>query len=132
MGRPLPPNSQDVCIFYEHHAVISEEAGAVVVEVDAGKKVGAQFGANKAVIHQNHGLFSAGTHSIDEAAWWFIALEHACRVQLLVEASGNPPRPVSPEAARHTRRHIGSPYMGWLNFQPIYESIAKEQPDFLN
>lgn len=131
MGRLLPPNTQDVSVFFEHHSVIDEEAGAIVVEVDAGKNVGAKFGDNKAVIHQNHGLFSAGTHSIDEAAWWFIAFEHACRVQLLIEASGTPPRPVSDEAARHTRHHFGSAYMGWLNFQPIYETLVKEQPDFL-
>jgi ribulose-5-phosphate 4-epimerase/fuculose-1-phosphate aldolase len=132
LGRPLPPNTQDVSVFFEDHVVIEEEAGAIVVEVDAGKVVGSAFGDNKAAIHQNHGLFSAGTHSIDEAAWWFIAFEHACRVQLLLEASGTPAKPVSPEAARHTRHHFGTPYMGWLNFQPIYESLVREQPDFLD
>ncbi|AOW93449.1 aldolase [Rhodococcus sp. WMMA185] len=131
MGRLLPPNTQDACVFFEHHTVIEEEAGAIVVEVDAGKAVGSKFGNNKAVVHQNHGLFSAGTHSIDEAAWWFIALEHACRVQLLIEASATPPKPVAPDAARHTRHHFGTPYMGWLNFQPIYESLVHEEPDLL-
>jgi ribulose-5-phosphate 4-epimerase/fuculose-1-phosphate aldolase len=132
MGRPLEPVTQDVAVFFDHHVVIEEEAGAIVVDVDAGKTVGSAFGDNKAAIHQNHGLFSAGTHSIDEAAWWFIALEHACRVQLLLDASRTPPKPVSPEAARHTMKHFGTPYMGWLNFQPIYDSLVREQPDFLD
>jgi ribulose-5-phosphate 4-epimerase/fuculose-1-phosphate aldolase len=132
MGRHLPPSTQDVSVFFEHHKVIEAEAGAIVVEVDAGKAVGSQFGDNKAIIHQNHGLFSAGTHSIDEAAWWFIALEHACRVQLLLESSSTPARPVSDDAARHTREHFGTPYMGWLNFQPIYDTLVVEQADFLD
>jgi ribulose-5-phosphate 4-epimerase/fuculose-1-phosphate aldolase len=131
-GRLLDPISQDVAVFYEHHVVIEEEAGAIVVDVDAGKAVAAAFGDGKAAIHQNHGLFSAGTHSIDEAAWWFIALEHACRVQLLLDASRTPPKPVPPEAARHTRKHFGTPYMGWLNFQPLYDALVAEQPDLLD
>lgn len=132
MGRPLEPVSQDVSVFFEDHVVVTEEAGAIVVEVDAGKLVGSAFGDNKAMIHQNHGLFSAGTHSIDEAAWWFIALEHACRVQLLTDAAATAPKLVSPENARHTMRHFGTPYIGWLNFQPIYDSLVADQPDFLD
>ena len=124
--------TQDVSVFFEDHIVVEEEAGAIVVEEEAGKMVGSLFGDNKAMIHQNHGLFSAGTHSIDEAAWWFIALEHACRVQLLCDASRIAPKPVSPEAARHTMRHFGTPYMGWLNFQPVYDRLVAEQPDFLS
>ncbi|OYN96994.1 class II aldolase/adducin family protein [Enemella evansiae] len=131
MGRPLDPITQDVAAFFEHHTVVSDQAGAIVVEEDAGKEVGSAFGDNKAMIHQNHGLFSAGTHSIDEAAWWFIALEHACRVQLLADASRIPPKPISEDAARHTRHHFGTPFIGWLNFQPIYESLVAEQPDLL-
>lgn len=131
MGRLLPPNTQDVAVFYEDHKVIEEEAGAIVVEVEAGKAVGEAFGDNKVAVHQNHGLFSAGTHSVDEAAWWFIAFEHAVRAQFLIESSSHEPKPVSPEAARHTKRHFGTPYMGWLNFQPIYKTLLQEQPDFL-
>lgn len=40
----------------------------------------------RAATHQNHGLLTASRHSIDEAAFWFIALERCCQQQLLIEA----------------------------------------------
>ncbi|SDH62232.1 class II aldolase/adducin family protein [Pseudonocardia oroxyli] len=132
MGRPLDPISQDVAIFLDDHVVIREEAGAIVVDDDAGDSVGAAFGDNKAAIHQNHGLFTAGRHSIDEAAWWFAALDHACRVQLLTENARTEPVHISHDAALHTAKHAGTPFMGWLQFQPIYDRLVAQQPGLLD
>jgi ribulose-5-phosphate 4-epimerase/fuculose-1-phosphate aldolase len=53
----------------------------------------------KAAIHRNHGLLTAGHHSIDSAAFWFIALERCCRQQPRIEATGRPPVLVPPERA---------------------------------
>lgn len=128
-GRPLDPITQTACGFYNDHAVITEEAGAVVVDKDAGHAVAAAFGTNKAAIHQNHGLFTVGRESVDEAAWWFIALERACEIQLKAEATGKPLKLVGREAAEHSRKHLATPFMAWLHFQPIYESIARSAPD---
>ena len=58
---------------------------------------------NKAAIHQNHGLFTVGRESVDEAARWFIALERVFAIQLKAEATGHPLKHVTPEAAEHTR-----------------------------
>jgi Class II Aldolase and Adducin N-terminal domain len=55
------------------------EGGAVTVERDAGKSVAAAFKGVKAAIHRNHGRLTASRHSIDSAAFWFIALERCCR-----------------------------------------------------
>jgi ribulose-5-phosphate 4-epimerase/fuculose-1-phosphate aldolase len=131
-GEPLTPMNQSACAFYEDHAVITEDAGAIVVDQDAGTKIAAAFGDNKAAIHQNHGLFSAGRHSVDEAAWWFIALERACQIQLKVEAVGRPPKLIPHEAAMHTRKHIATPFFGWLQFQPIYDAIVRSDPDLFD
>ena len=46
----------------------------------------------------------------------------------MVEATGRS-RMVSPERARYSREHVGSEYIGWLHFQPIYEHLAATQPD---
>lgn len=132
LGRPLDPITQTACGFYGDHAVITEEAGAVVVDKEAGKSVAAAFGANKAAIHQNHGLFTVGTHSVDEAAWWFIALERACEIQLKAEATGHPLKRVAPEAAEHSRKHLATPFMAWLHFQPIYDAVTRSDPDLFN
>ncbi|MGV7242606.1 class II aldolase/adducin family protein [Caballeronia sp. M23-90] len=132
LGRPLDPITQTACGFYEDHALITEEAGAVVVDKDAGSTVAAAFGDNKAAIHQNHGLFSAGRESVDEAAWWFIALERACEIQIKAESTGSPLKLIGREAAIHSRNHLATPFMAWLHFQPIYDAIARHEPDLFD
>lgn len=132
MGRPLDPITQDAACFYEDHVVIEAEAGAVAVETDAGRAVAEAFGKNKAAIHQNHGLLTVSRHSIEDAAWWFIALERCCQQQLLVEATGIKPTMVTPERARYSREHVGNSFIGWLHFQPIYERLVKTSPDMFD
>lgn len=132
LGRPLAPITQDACAFFEDHVIIGEEAGAVAVENHAGPSVAKAFKGVKAAIHQNHGLFTASRHSIEAAAFWFIALERCCRQQLLVEASGHKPILVPEHRARYSREHVGSEYIGWLHFQPIYEQLAETQPDMFD
>ena len=129
LGRPLEPISQDAAAFFEDHAVIRSEAGQVAVEERAGKTMADWFKGVKAAIHQNHGLFSCSTHSIDSACFWFIALERCCQQQLLVEATGIKPVLVSPERSRYSREHVGSDYIGWLHFQTIYDQLTATQPD---
>ncbi|MFN5604107.1 MAG: class II aldolase/adducin family protein, partial [Actinomycetes bacterium] len=48
LGIPLDPITQDACIFYEDHVVISEQGGAVVFDVDAGKELASMFPRGKA------------------------------------------------------------------------------------
>ena len=131
MGRPLDPITQDACCFYEDHAVVTDEAGAVTVMAGAGAGIAEAFADNKAVIHQNHGLLTGSRHSVDDAAFWFIALDACCRVQLLTDNLATKPKPVTPERARHSREHVGNAFIGWLHFQPIYEQIVTAQPDVL-
>jgi ribulose-5-phosphate 4-epimerase/fuculose-1-phosphate aldolase len=131
-GRPLDMLSQDAACFYESHVVITASAGAVAVEERSGRLVAEAFGNNRAALHQNHGLLTASRHSIDDAAFWFIALERCCQVQLLIEASGVKPVIVSDESARFSREHVGSDFIGWLNFQTIYNELVATQPDMFD
>ena len=128
-GRPLDMISQDAACFFDDHVVIGESAGAVAVEEHAGNSVSAVFGKHRAALHQNHGLLTASRHSIDDAAFWFIALERCCQAQLLVEASGVKPKLLSDETARYSREHVGNDFIGWLHFQTIYDQLAATQPD---
>jgi ribulose-5-phosphate 4-epimerase/fuculose-1-phosphate aldolase len=132
LGRPLDPISQDAAAFFEDHVVIKSEAGQVAVEQRAGPRVADWFKGVKAAIHQNHGLLTASRHSIESAAFWFIALERCCRQQLLVEATGSKPVHVPPERSRFSREHVGSDYIGWLHFQPIWDHLVKTQPDMFD
>lgn len=132
LGKKLEPISQDAAAFFEDHVVIGDEAGQVAVEVKAGHKVAQAFKGVKAAIHQNHGLLTASRHSIEAAAFWFIALERCCKQQLMIDAAGIAPRLVTPERARYSREHVGSEYIGWLHFQPIWDHLLKTQPDMFD
>lgn len=132
LGRPLNPISQDAAAFFEDHIVIKDEAGQVAVEEKAGLAVADWFKGVKAAIHQNHGLLTASRHSIEAAAFWFIALERCCRQQLLVDATGQTPLLIPPDRSRYSREHVGSEYIGWLHFQTIYDHLAKTQPDMFD
>ena len=129
MGRLLDPITQDAACFFEDHAVVNDAGGAVAVASGAGHAVADAFAHNKAVLHQNHGLITASRHSIDDAAFWFIALERCCKVQLLTENARVAPTTVTPERARYSREHVGSPFIGWLHFQTMYGHIVATNPD---
>lgn len=132
LARPLDPITQDAAAFYEDHVVIRNGAGAVAVEENAGLSIVDHFKNVKAAIHQNHGLLTVSRHSIEAAAFWFIALERCCQQQLLIEATGSKPVMVSDQSARYSREHVGSEYIGWLHFQPIYEQLVQISPDMFD
>lgn len=131
-GQPLQMLSQDAACFYENHAVIGASAGAVAVEEKAGETIAQQIGRYRGILHQNHGLLTTSRHSIDDAAFWFIALERCCQVQLQVAASGVKPQILSEKTARYSREHVGNDFIGWLHFQTIYAQLAEQQPDMFD
>ncbi len=129
LGRPLDPITQDVCAFYEDHALFDDYTG-VVLDLDEGKRIAHALGDHKATILRNHGLLTVG-HSVDEAAWWFITMERSCQAQLLAEAAGTPVL-IEAEMARLTQTQVGSHLAGWFSFQPLFERIVAEEPDLLD
>ncbi|MBW4666409.1 MAG: class II aldolase/adducin family protein [Cyanomargarita calcarea GSE-NOS-MK-12-04C] len=128
LGRLLDPLTQDACSFYQDHTLFNDYTG-VVLKLEEGKRIAQTLGNNKAAIVRNHGLLTVG-HSVDEAAWWFITMERTCQAQMLAEAAGKPEL-IKPECANLARTQVGSNYMGWFSFQPLYEMIARQQPDLL-
>ncbi|MEX1315987.1 MAG: class II aldolase/adducin family protein [Synechococcaceae cyanobacterium] len=127
LGRLLDPITQDSCMFFEDHVLVQEDGGKVVLEEESGRRFAAAFSRGKAAIHQNHGLFTVG-QTVDEAAYWFIAMERCCQCQLLAEAAGTP-RLIRREWAEYTRGHTATPLAGWLNFQSLYEDVIVTDPD---
>jgi ribulose-5-phosphate 4-epimerase/fuculose-1-phosphate aldolase len=126
LGRLLDPLTQDACAFYEGHALFDDYTG-VVLEADEGKRIAAALGEHKAVILRNHGLLTVG-HSVDEAAFWFVAMDRSCHAQLLAEAAGTPVC-IEPDMAARTARQVGGHNAGWFGFQPWWDVISAEEPD---
>src|SRR5207248_11142817 len=86
LGRTLDPITQDVCAFYEDHALFDDYTG-VVLDVEEGKRLAHALGDSKAVILRNHGLLTVG-RAVDEADFWFITMERYGQVQLMAVAVG--------------------------------------------
>ncbi len=129
LGRLLDPITQDACAFYEDHTLFDDFTG-VVNELEEGKRIAKALDKHKATILRNHGLLTVGK-TVDEAAWWFITMERSCQAQLLAEAAGKPIH-IEEESAKLTASQIGNSNAGWFQFQPLWDRIVKEQPDFLD
>ena len=131
-GRPIEPYNQDAACFYDNHAVVGDDGGAVTVFKDQGEGVVEAFADNRAVLHQNHGILTASRHSVDDAVFWFIAMDRCCQVQMMIEGCTAKPPLMKEDAARHSAKHVGSDYLGWLHFQPVYDQVVAANPDMFD
>jgi ribulose-5-phosphate 4-epimerase/fuculose-1-phosphate aldolase len=116
LGLPLEPITQDACAFFEDHVVFADFTG-VVYETSEGERIAKELRNCKAAILQNHGLLTVG-QTVDEAAWWFIAMDRSCHAQMLAQAAGKPVL-ITRERALATRQLVGTHEAGWFQFQPI-------------
>lgn len=128
LGRLLDPITQDSCAFYDDHVLFDDFTGAVF-DLDEGQRIAQGLGDKKAAILANHGLITVG-RSVDEAVWWFIAMERSCQAQIAAESVGTP-RLIDAAHAALTYTQVGLPRAGWFQFQPLYDWIVSEQPDLL-
>ena len=130
MGTPLRMLTQDCTMFHNDVALHADGGGAVVLDPADGAKMAESLGDKKALIHQNHGLITVGG-SVDAAIWWFVALERCCQTQLLAESAGEP-IDISDDLARVGYDQQGNDLAGWFQFQPWWEELLREEPDFLD
>jgi ribulose-5-phosphate 4-epimerase/fuculose-1-phosphate aldolase len=128
-GRLVDPITQDGCAFYEDH-VFFDETRVLVTDTNEGRMLATALGQYKAAILRNHGLITVG-ESVEEAVWWFVSLERCCQSQFLAESVSTPLQ-IDPENARAARAVNGTPLAGWLQCQPLWRRIVKEQPDLLD
>lgn len=128
LGRLLDPISQDSCVFFEQQAMIVEPR--VAFDEAGAKAFAAAFGDKRVAIQEGHGIFTTGL-TVDEAAWWFVAMEASCHTQLLAEAAGTP-KQWPAESARGLARGLGSSLFGWSSFQTLWDEIIASDPDLVN
>ncbi len=129
LGRLLDPITQDACAFYDDCGLFAAYTG-VVYDTSEGERIAETLGGKKAVILQNHGLLTVG-ETVDEAAWWFISMDRCCQSQMLAETVGKPIS-IARESALVAHQQVGAPRIGWFQFQPLWDMIVREQPDFFD
>lgn len=127
LGRLLDPISQDACAFYNSHVLFDDFTG-VVLDSSEGQRIAKTLGNHKAVILQNHGFLTVG-QTIEGAAWRYIAMENAARVQLAAEAAGKPIA-IPHDVAEHTAGQVGTEFVSWVSFLPLLDRVIREEPDF--
>jgi ribulose-5-phosphate 4-epimerase/fuculose-1-phosphate aldolase len=125
----IEPLTQDACAFYEDHEVFEDYTG-LVNDLKEGARIAEVLGQRKAVILRNHGLLTVGA-SVEGAAWWFITMERTAQAQLLAKAAGKTGE-ISPENAKRTYAELGHEYAGWVQFQPLFEEISRDEPDMFD
>ncbi|MFE6888857.1 class II aldolase/adducin family protein [Streptomyces sp. NPDC057694] len=128
LGELIEPITQEACAFYEDHALLDEYTG-VSVDAGEGKRIAVALGNYKALVLRNHGLLAVGD-SVDAAAWWFIALERCCEVQLAARAAGRPVL-IDRRQAVATRDRTGGDLVAWINYQSMWQDITRSEPEFL-
>lgn len=128
LERLLDPITQDACVFFEQQALIVEPRS--VRDAESAARFAAAFGTQRVAIHAGHGIFTTG-QSVDEAAWWFVLMNHCCEAQLLAESAGSP-KPWPPQDARWLASVLGSPKFGWLSFQTLWDEIIASDPGLVD
>jgi ribulose-5-phosphate 4-epimerase/fuculose-1-phosphate aldolase len=118
--------TQDACAFYNDFGIHESFAG-VVLDAEEGGKIGKALGDKKAVILRNHGMLTVG-QSVESAAWWFLTLERTSQSQLMAHAAGTP-IVIDDANAAATFATVGGELTGWIQFQPIWQRISKDNPD---
>ncbi|MFD0306387.1 class II aldolase/adducin family protein [Streptomyces sp. NPDC127119] len=121
LGRVLDPITQDACALYGRHHVY-EQFDGLVNDRQEGKAVAATLGSGTAVILQNHGFLTGG-RSVAEAAWLFVVMERAAKVQLLAEATGKPVV-IPHHVAEPTAATLAGLEYAELQYRNLFESAA--------
>ncbi|KAI9373696.1 class II aldolase/adducin N-terminal [Aspergillus egyptiacus] len=127
-GRDIEMLTQDACNFYGRLSVY-EEHGGVALAQDEGRRIAEALGKDSiACILQNHGLLTVG-QTVDEAAWLFASLDHACHSQLMAEAAaanGVPKKTIPDDVAKYTADSVQNPHNFYTEFQPEFDLIVEE------
>ncbi|KAL2826971.1 class II aldolase/adducin N-terminal [Aspergillus cavernicola] len=127
-GRAVEMITQDACNFYGKLGVYDDHGGVALAQ-DEGRQIAKALGKdNIACILQNHGLLTVG-HTVDEAAWLFASLDHACHSQLMAEAAaanGVPKKIIPDNVAQYTADATQNPHNFYTEFQPEFDFIVEE------
>jgi ribulose-5-phosphate 4-epimerase/fuculose-1-phosphate aldolase len=99
-ARMIEPISQESCVFFEDHALWEDEE-VQVQSVEAGRRIAAAMGKNRAIILRNHGLLTGGD-SVAEAVGRFVYMERVAEVHM----KARNPKPISAEAARFAKEDL--------------------------
>lgn len=123
--RPMRCYSQPSALFYEALGVYADTINLIRTH-EMGAAVAKALGPHRAVLLKNHGVAVVGTN-IAEAVIGVIMLENAAKVQLIVEAAGDP-GPEFPRAdIEKLKNDISRPDQFVVNFDYLVRRAKRRE-----
>lgn len=104
-GVPLRPVSHEGSFFWPPGVPTFDRFTDLVRTREQGEAVASELGAGRAVFLRNHGIVCADA-SVAEVTWAALALERACELQLLAQATPDTPILHTPEAEARQKKRI--------------------------
>jgi L-fuculose-phosphate aldolase len=122
-GRTLKCYSQPGALFYEALGTYTDTI-ALIRSQAMGAAVARALGDGRAVLLKNHGVVVTGA-TIAEAVIGTIMLENGARVQLLVEAAGDPAAEFSRADIERLKAEISQPEQFAINFDYLARRVKR-------
>ena len=125
-GKKLLPISQPSCKFYGDHLPVYTDTIELIRNQEKGAGVAKVLGQNKAALMRNHGVVVVGG-SVEESTMLALALEEACRIQLLAEAGGGVGELFDNATIERLYKTLQPTEMYAINFDYLLRKLAKGQ-----
>jgi L-fuculose-phosphate aldolase len=126
LGKPIQPLGQPSTVFSSGLPVFADTID-LITDAARGAAVARCLGPHRAMLLKNHGIVTAGA-SIEEAVYFALVLEDACRLQLLVEAAGGAGSFFPAEEVAALGRRLASPAIAETTFAYLARCAAAEAP----
>lgn len=124
-GTPLKCFSQPSALFYDVLGTYDDTINLIrTPEMGAG--VAQALGRGRAALLKNHGVVVAGP-SIEEVVVSALMLENAARIQMIVEATGNPGPEFSPREIAQLQHDIGRSEQFVINFDYLVRRAQRRR-----
>jgi L-fuculose-phosphate aldolase len=124
-GTPLKCFSQPSALFYDA-LVTYDDTVNLIRTPEMGAGVAQALGRGRAALLKNHGVVVAGP-SIEEVVVSALMLENAARIQMIVEASGNPGPEFSPRDVAQLQHDIGRSEQFVINFDYLVRRAQRRR-----
>lgn len=124
-GTPLKCFSQPSALFYDALGTYDDTINLIrTPEMGAG--VAQALGRGRAALLKNHGVVVAGP-SIEEVVVSALMLENAAKIQMIVEATGNPGPEFSPRDIAQLQHDIGRSEQFVINFDYLVRRAQRRR-----
>ncbi len=123
LGRPIRAWSQPSALFVDRVGWFTDTID-LIRRKDQGAGVAKALGPHNVCMMKSHGVALAGS-SIEEAVITGIMLENACRIQLLIEAAGNPQKEFPPDDLKLLQDKITRPEQMVVNFEYLRRKVKR-------